>query len=266
MGHRPRVGVYFAAMNKLWFATLVFMSLLVAACSGIRTEQDPTKGWSASKLYTQAKESLHAGDYERAIDMFETLEARYPFGRYAQQAQLDSAYAYYKFDEPDSAIAAADRFIKLHPKNPHVDYAYYLKGLANFNRGKTFLSKFMRRDPASRDPTPLLRAFEDFNVILKNYADSRYAEDARKRMVFLRNELAEHEINVADYYMRRGAYIAATNRAKHVLENYQGATSVPMALRIMVQAYRKLGLHELADDAYRVLETNYPQQAKDLAG
>lgn len=235
------------------------------SCSAFE-EKDPTKGWSAAKLYANAKEAMEDENYEKAIELFETLEARYPFGRYAQQAQLESAYAYYKFGEPDSAIANADRFIKLHPKNPHVDYAYYLKGLSNFQRGDSIVNKLLPRNASDRDPTPLMRAFEDFNLLLQNYPDSRYASDARQRMVFLRNELAEYEMNIADFYIRRGAYIAAANRAKYVLKNYQGAATVPLALKTMIKAYRELGLTELADDAYRILRQNYPDQAGDFSG
>lgn len=250
-------------MSILQKTVLFLLLMLLAGCSGVGGDKDPTKGWSAAKLYAEGKEAMEDDNFERAIELFETLEARYPFGRYAQQAQLDSAYAYYKFSEPDSAIANADRFIKLHPKSAHVDYAYYLKGLANFNRGDSILSKIARKNPSERDPTPLQRAFEDFNILVKTYPDSRYTEDARQRMIFLRNELAEYEMNIADFYIRREAYIAAANRAKHVLENYQGASSVPLALKTMIKAYRKLELHELADDAYRVLKKNYPEQANE---
>ncbi len=255
------------SLKRKGLHALIWLSLLssLMGCAYFGGDTDPTKGWSAAKLYAEAKDALDSGNYERAIELFETLEARYPFGRYAQQAQLEVAYAYYKFEEPDSAIAAADRFIKLHPKNPHVDYAHYLKGLVNFNRGKGYMSHIIPRDPSTKDPTPLLNAFEDFGIIAKNYPNSRYADDARKRMVFLRNELAEHELHVADYYMRRGAYIAAANRAKYVLENYQGSTSVPLALKTIIKAYRKLELHDLADDALKVLQTNYPEQAADLS-
>ncbi len=253
-------------MPNLKNTVIILLLTSLVACSGVGGDNDPTKGWSAVKLYSEAKEALDDENFERAIELFETLEARYPFGRYAQQAQLDSAYAYYKFSEPDSAIANADRFIKLHPKSPHVDYAYYLKGLANFNRGDSLLSKIIDRNPAERDPTPLKRAFEDFNILIKTYPDSRYADDARQRMVFLRNELAEYEMYIANFYIRREAYIAAANRAKHVLEYYQGATSVPLALKTMIKSYRKLGLDDLANDAYRVLKQNYPAQAGDLSG
>lgn len=252
-------------MPTIKIFTLLYFIIALIGCSTFSADHDPTKGWSATKLYAEAKEALDAGNFERAIELFESLEARYPFGRYAQQAQLDSAYAYYKYDEPDSAIANADRFIKLHPKSPHVDYAYYLKGLANFNRGQHVLSKVVSSNPASRDPTPMMRAFEDFSLLVKSYPDSRYADDALQRMVFLRNKLAEHEIKVADFYMRRGAFVAAANRCKFLLENYQGATSVPTALKTMIRAYRKLGLNDLAEDAHRVLKDNYPQEATDLS-
>jgi outer membrane protein assembly factor BamD len=252
-------------MSALKRLTLLLLLPAIVTCNAFG-DRDPTKGWSAAKIYAEAKEAMEDENYERAIELFETLEARYPFGRYAQQAQLESAYAYYKFSEPDSAIANADRFIKLHPKSPHVDYAYYLKGLSNFQRGDSFVAKFMPRNPADRDPTPLMRSFEDFSLLVKNYPGSRYTDDARQRMVFLRNELAEYEMNIADFYIRRGAYIAAANRAKYVLENYQGATRVPLALKTMIKAYRELGLNDLAEDAYRVLRQNYPNEAEDLSG
>lgn len=252
-------------MNLLISKLLVLLAIanLLAACAAFSGDHDPTKGWSAAKLYSEAKESLDAGNFEHAIELFETLEARYPFGRYAQQAQLDSAYAYYKYDEQDLAIANADRFIKLHPRSPHVDYAYYLKGLANFNRGEHVLSKIIPNDPAKKDPTPMMQAFDDFSQLLRSYPNSRYADDARQRMVFLRNKLAEHEMYIADYYMRRGAYAAAANRSKYVLENYQEATSVPRALKTMIQAYRKLGLEDMANEAERVLKNNYPKETQD---
>ncbi|HHB11582.1 MAG TPA: outer membrane protein assembly factor BamD [Chromatiales bacterium] len=227
-------------------------------------DYDPTKGWSAAKLYNEAHSELLKGNYDEAVNLFETLQARYPFGRYAQQAELEIAYAYYKNEEWDAAIAAADRFLKLHPQNPHTDYAWYLKGLANFNRGRTFLTPFLGRDPATKDPTPLQQAFEDFGHLLRLYPDSRYAADARKRMIFLRNELAEHEMHVADFYMRRGAWVAAANRGKYVLENYQGAPAVADALVVMVQAYRKLQLDQPAADALEVLRANFPERVRDL--
>lgn len=247
-------------LRLLLIATLVFG---ISGCSSLGNllpkQVDETKNWSASKLYSEAKKSLSSGEYEDAIKYYETLEARYPFGRYAQQAQIEIAFAYYKADEPESAIAAADRFIKLHPRHPSVDYVYYLKGLVNFNAGKDLVSKYLPQDPTQRDPGAARQSFQDFAALLKQFPDSKYAKDARQRMIFLRNNLAAYEVHVARYYMKRKAYVAAANRAKYVVENYERTTSVPNALNIMVVAYDHLGLSKLSQDAMRVLETNYPK-------
>ena len=229
--------------------------LFLSGCA-MPEQADKTKDWSASKFYSEAKESMDNGDYEQAIKYFEGLEARYPFGRYAIQAKLDVIYAHYKDSEPDSAIAAADRFIKLHPQNPYVDYAYYMKGLINFNRNQSFLTRLLPSDPSERDAGATLDAFNDFGELLRRYPDSKYASDARQRMLFLRNNLAKYQIHVARYYMERGAYLAAANRAGRVVSNFQRTDSVKDALEIMIDAYTKLGLKELADDAARVLALN----------
>jgi outer membrane protein assembly factor BamD len=243
---------------------LLILSIITTLSACASLDDDPTADWSAEKLYQEANDALNSKNYQTAIDYYTSLQARYPFGRYAQQAELEVAYAYYKSYQPDSAIAAADRFIKLHPQNKHVDYAYYLKGLVNFDRTKGYLDFIVPSDPSQNDPTPLLRAFDDFGYLVRNYPHSRYAKDARQRMIYLRNELAEYELNVADYYMRRGAWVAAANRAKYVIERYQGCESMPQALGTMIAAYRKLGLDKLADDATRVLRVNFPQQASEL--
>lgn len=235
---------------------------LLSACASI--DEDPTRDWSAEQLYEEAKNALDRGYYETAIDYYETLEARYPFGRYAQQAQIEGAYAYYKYNELDSAIAAADRFIKLHPLHEHADYAWYLKGLANFDRTRDYFDFIIDSNPSENDPTPMIRSFDDFGYLLRNYPGSRYSQDARQRMVYLRNELAEYELDVADYYVRRGAWVAAANRAKYVMEHYQGAESMPAALATMITAYRRLGLDDLAADAARVLRVNFPDRASEL--
>jgi outer membrane protein assembly factor BamD len=233
--------------------------LAVAGCSWLPDKIDETKNWSANKIYTEAKSAADGGDYETAIKYYELLEARYPFGRYAQQAQMEVAYAYYKYDEPESAIAAADRFIKLHPRHPNVDYAYYLKGLVNFNRNTGFLQRLIPQNLSTRDPGSLRQAFLDFSELVKKFPDSKYAADAKMRMMYLRNSLAMHEINVAQYYMKRKAYVAVANRAKYVVEHYDGSTAMPDALALMATAYEKLGMTQLASDARRVLAMNFPQ-------
>jgi outer membrane protein assembly factor BamD len=251
--------------NRMRLATiLLLLASLLGGCSLLPDKIDETKDWSAQKLYTEAKAALAEGNWERSIDLYEKLEARYPFGRYAQQALLESAYAYYKSGEPDSAISAVDRFIKTYPRHPNLDYAYYLRGLVNFTRGDTFMDRVLPRDPAERDAGATRQAFFDFAELVKQFPESRYAKDASQRMIFLRNNLAQYEMHVADYYMRRGAYIAAANRAKQVIESYQGTPAVPEALAILTQAYRKLGLDDLAADAERVLKMNYPDRAAKL--
>ena len=235
--------------------------VLVTGCTwlGLGQEVDPTEDWSASRLYSEARAARNAGDYETAIDYYQKIESRFPFGPYAPQAQLETAYTYYRFNEPASALAAADRFIKLHPTHPHVDYAYYLKGLTHFRQGKGFLERLIRTDQSQRDPGSATEAFREFSEVTERFPESKYAEDARQRMIYLRNTLAKHELHVADYYMRRQAYVAAANRAKYVIENYQRTPAVPDALVIMARAYAILDLEELAADAVRVLKFNYPK-------
>jgi outer membrane protein assembly factor BamD len=230
------------------------LALLLGACSAFK--EDPTADWSASKLYSEAKDELGQKNYEQAIQYFETLEARYPFGRYAQQAQLETAYAYYKYAEMDSAVAAVDRFLRLNPRHQHVDYAYYLRGLANFNRGTSIFNLVISRDVDEMDPAPMESAFADFSKVVKEFPDSKYASDSRQRLVFLRNMLAEYELNVADFYMRRGAYVAVVNRCTHVLTRYQGSEPIPRALEMLAEAYGRLGMEELAADTRRVIEFN----------
>jgi outer membrane protein assembly factor BamD len=236
---------------------LVFL-LCAAGCSLLPEQVDKTKDWSANQLYSAAKESLNDKDYKEAIDYFEKLEARYPFGVYAQQAELEIAYAYYKYDEPDSAIAAAQRFIKTNPRHPNIDYAWYIMGLTNYNRGRTLIDKVLPQDPSQRDTTVMHQAYDDFYQLVKNYPNSKYTPDATQRLIYLRNNMALYEMHVADYYMRRGAYIAAADRSQYVIENYQRTTAVPQALVMSVRAYRKLGMNQLADDALRVLRLNFP--------
>lgn len=215
-------------------------------------------GWNDAKFHEAAKKALDDKNYPRAIKLYEALEARYPFGDYASQAQLNVAFAYYKNDDPEAALAAADRFIKVNPRSPHVDYAYYLKGLVNYNRGIGFLERFLPTDASQRDPGNAKDAYDNFKELIQRFPQSKYVSDARLRMVALRNNLAMYELHVADFYMRRGAYVAAVNRANHVIKEFPRTLAIPYALKIMEKGYRKLGMDDLAADTARVFDTNYP--------
>lgn len=232
--------------------------LVLTACGDVEPSDDVTVGWSAQELYKEAREVMLDGGYSQAVEYYEKLEARYPYGKYSQQARLDLGYAYFKDGQPDAATEAANRFIKLYPLHPAVDYAYYLKGLINFKREISVFERFMPQDLSERQMITARQSFEDFLALLRVFPETKYADDARQRMVFLRNQLAEHEMAVADYYLRRGAYVAVANRAKYVLEHYPNTPVTPDALGLMVKSYRILGLTELADDSLRVLRTNYP--------
>ncbi len=239
---------------------LLMISFFSSGCSIIESwmpdEVDETKSWSASKLYAEAKASLSEGEYESAIKLYEKLEARYPHGAYAQQAQLETAYAYYKFSEPESAIAAADRFIKLHPRHANVDYAYYLRGLIVFPARKSIFEFVFPQDESKRDPNSSLESFNYFNELVQKFPNSKYAKNATVRMRYLRNKVSKHELHVARYYMRRGAYLAAIDRASYVVEHYQQTPAVSDALLLMVDGYKKLNQPLLAQDAQRVYDMN----------
>lgn len=239
-------------------AVFVVLSFAIAlsGCGIIGKDYDETEGWSADRLYNKAAREMDGANYQRAIELYQKLETRYPFGRYAMQGQLDIAYAYYRSEQPEEAIAAADRFIKLFPQNPYVDYAYYLKGIVNYNRSVGFIDRFVPTDASQRDPGAALDAFEDFAILVERYPDSKYTPDARQRMLYLRNNLAKNEVHVARYYMKRGAYIAAVNRSQYVIERFQRTSAVEDALEIMVDAYQRLGKTGLAADAQRVLDLN----------
>jgi outer membrane protein assembly factor BamD len=241
------------------------LALWLTGCGLFPEVQDPTKGWSAQKLYSEAKTEMADGNYEKAIKLFESLEARYPYGRYAQQAQLEVAYAYFKQGEPVSAVAASDRFIKLHPNHPNVDYAYYLKGLANFNEDLGILGAIGGQDLTERDPKAARESFEAFKELVTRLPNSKYTPDALARMKYLANALASHEVHVARYYVRRGAFVAAANRAQYALEHYPQAPATEEALALMVKSYNALGINALRDDALRVLNRNFPN-SKYLAG
>ncbi len=242
------------------FIIYISALLLLAGC-GPQKEVDITAEWTVEQFYSEARSELAKGNYLTAIEYYETLESRFPFGKYATQAQIDVAYAYFKFDEPDSAITAIDRFIKLHPRHPSVDYAYYLKGLVNFERGGTILDVISERDPADFDKALLLTAYNDFKVLVQRFPDSKYAADARKRMVYLRNQLARADFAIARFYATREAWVAVANRTRFILQNYQGSSVIRDTLTLQLEAYRKLGLDDLARDTQRIIDLNYGERS-----
>jgi outer membrane protein assembly factor BamD len=246
-------------MRSVAALVLSLLLLSLTGCGLFPEESDETLGWSANKLYTEAKDAMNDGLYDKAVKYYEKLEARYPYGRYAQQAQLEVAYAYYKQYEPASSISACERFIRLHPNHPNIDYAYYLKGLVNYNEDASIFGAFGSQDLSERDPKSAREAFDTFKELVTRFPESKYATDARQRMDFLVNALAAHEVHVAAYYMRRGAYVAAVNRAQSAIKTYPGTPANEKALAILVQAYEALGIKDLRDDAERVLKKNFPK-------
>lgn len=238
--------------HLLLIATLA----LTAACS---SKQVIDENLSEAELYQQAQEHLDNDSYTSATDTFKALESRYPFGRYAEQAQLELIYAYYKNQEPEAAKAAAERFIRLHPQHPNVDYAWYLKGLASFDQDRGLLARFLPLDMTKRDPGAARDSFNEFAQLVARYPNSRYAPDAKARMIYLRNLLAAYEMHVAHYYLKRQAYVAAANRGRYVVENFQETPAVGDGLAVMTEAYQRLGLDDLATTSLATLALNYPE-------
>ena len=244
---------------------IVALVISVSGCSSLwpfgkdKEEKDPeiAADDSAAKLYTKAHRALIAKDFTAAVEQFELLQSRYPFGRYAQQGLLELTFAYYKQNNIEQALSSVNRFIQLNPQHPSIDYAYYMKGLITFDSGKNLIHIIIKRDPSNNDPTSLREAFEIFSSLIEKYPESEYAEDAKLRMIYLRNELAEYELKVAKFYMKRGAYAASANRAKYIMENYQGAEVMPETVYILEQAYLALGIKDLAEDTHRVYAQNY---------
>jgi outer membrane protein assembly factor BamD len=260
---------------------VVALSSLIQGCEGLRylvqgdeteaskdecdewkaSEEDDDKDcidWDAAKFRRNAKKAMDSGNYDKAIKIFEALEARFPFGPDSAQTQLDIAYAYYKNSDPDAALGAADRFIKMNPRSQNVDYAYYLKGLVNYNRDISFVHRFLPTDASQRDPGSARNAYDIFSELVNKFPESKYAPDSRKRMIALKNNLAMHEVHVARYYMKRRAYVAAANRAAYVVEKYQKTSAIPYALEIMQEAYTKLDMPDLARNAEMLYKTNFP--------
>jgi outer membrane protein assembly factor BamD len=236
---------------------VVGMAIGIGGCA--TSDYDPTANWTAERLYADAKEELGSGNWAAAVKALQKLESRYPFGRYAQQAQLDLAWAHYKEGERAEALVAVDRFIRLHPAHERLDYAFYLKGLINFNSREGLIARMAGQDLSERDQQASREAYEAFKQVITRFPQSRYAEDSLARMKFLVNAMAAGEVHIARYYYSRGAYVAAVNRAQDVVSNYKQTPAMEEALNLMIISYDKLGLAELRDDTLRVMERTFPQ-------
>jgi len=238
-------------------------AVILAACGrGDRMAEQVV----AEKLYERGHKAMMASDYRGAVGYFEALEARYPFSEQARQARLDIIYSYYKNHDSESAVDAADQFIRENPTHPRVDYAWYVKGLVHFERSPNFLERWFNTDLTERPPQDVRRSFQAFQTLIERYPTSEYAHDARRRMIFLRNRLADYEVHVADYYLRRAAYVAAIARARYCIENYDGAPAVRDALDIMISAYEGLGLADLAERSREIYALNFPEARPERRG
>ncbi|HSN70375.1 MAG TPA: outer membrane protein assembly factor BamD [Steroidobacteraceae bacterium] len=234
-----------------------FCAALLLALAGCGSNPERELQSNPERIYEMANRSLQNSNYGNAIRLYEQLEARFPFSASAKQAQIDLMYAYYKNREPEAAIDQADQFIRENPTHPRVDYAHYIKGLVYFERNPNFLERLFNTDLSERPPIDARRSFQSFSTLVQQYPNSEYAADARQRMIFLRNRLADYEVHVANYYYKRGAYVGAINRAKYAIVNYDGAPAVREALGIIEKSYTALDMPQLAADTRAVLEANY---------
>lgn len=244
--------------HMVFFTTL---ALTLSACSGLK--QDPTIGWSAAQLYQAGKAELDDGGYSSAQTYYTKLLSRFPYGKLAQQSQLDLAYAYYKSGETEKSLAQFDDFLKTYPQHPYADYALFMKGVVEYEGNVSIFERLVPTNLSQTDTEKLRKALEVFSVLVKNYPNSEYSEDARYRMLYIHNLLGEHTLKVADYYLRHGAYVAAAARAKQVIEEYQRTPSAPYALAIMIRAYQEAGETKLAEDARRVFNQNFSDKLND---
>ena len=249
----------FVYASRQFTRALFALGMAVAIGGCATSDYDPTANWSADQLYADAKDELGSGNWAAATKALQKLESRYPFGRYAQQAQLDLAWASYKEGERAEALVAVDRFIRLHPTHERLDYAFYLKGLINFNSREGLIARMAGQDLSERDQQASREAYESFKQVITRFPESRYAEDSLERMKFLVNAMASGEVHVARYYYSRGAYVAAANRAQDVVSVYKQTPAMEEALNLMIISYDKLGLTELRDDTLRVLERTFPK-------
>ncbi|MBR9729427.1 outer membrane protein assembly factor BamD [Shewanella intestini] len=244
---------------------IIIASLTLTACSSNQSDEDDIVNKASPEvLYKQARTSMELGNYSKAVRSLEALDSRYPFGAHKTQVQLDLIFAYYKMDDVASGIANIDRFIRLNPTHPNIDYVYYLRGLTNMQADNYLFHEMMNIDRTDRDPKNAQEAFRDFERLIKTYPNSLYAADAEKRMHYLKNRLAKYSIKVAEYYIKMGAWSAAAGRGQVVLEKFPGTPSTERALEIMVKAYDELGQDKLKQNALSVLKANYPD-SKALA-
>lgn len=241
-----------------WRALVLLVAALVGACAST-AEKDVTVGWSAAKLYSEAKDEMSSGAYDKATQYFEKLESRYPYGVLAQQALMETAYGYYKQGERAQALAACDRFLKIYPNNPYVDYVLYLKGRINFYDNDSWFAGLSDQKLYERDQHAAKESFEAFKELVTRFPKSKYAPDALQRMEYIRNSLADYDTHVALFYYRRGAYVAAADRAQEAIKTYPDTPATQLALGVLMNSYDKLGLTQLRDDTERVLKLNYPQ-------
>jgi len=250
------LAIKFPIRSKLLTAATI--ALLLVIVPGCRKDKEAEIDQPAAEMYEDAKRYLNAKNWSRAISEYRHLSTRYPFGRYTEQAQLELAYAYHKGGRPEAALSTADRFIRTYPTHPNVDYAYYLRGLTNYDQRVGFMERMMPSRVRDRDQTAARESFRDFDELIRRFPDSRYTPDARQRMVFLRNNLSFYELDVARYYLRRKAYVASANRARYALETYPGTPETADALKILHISYTEMGLPELAEDTMKVMVLNYP--------
>lgn len=240
------------------FLMLILLSSLLLACSTKMKKSDPYQDMAAEAIYEKATTALKKGRYSRAVEAYESLDAQYPFGEYTEKAHLNIIYAYYRFNELPAAMRAADRYIRLHPRSEHLDYAYYMRGLIKYTESIGMAARYLPLDLTARDTNNAQESFGNFQELLSLYPNSLYAPDARQRMIALRNDLGQQQLNIAEYYMRRGAYLAAANRAQGVVENHPQTPAVNKSLELMAKAYDKLNMPVLAGDAREVLRLNRP--------
>lgn len=249
--------------NLLSLLIVVLMASLLAACATAVSPSDAYKGESAAQIYQHGKEAMEERNYAEAIKRFEALEVQYPYGDETEQGQLYLIYAYYMKEDYALSASAADRFIRLHPTNPNVDYAYYMRGVANYYQNLGFLERFFSIDLAKRDLAQIKKSYVDFTELTTRFPTSRYAPAAHQYQIYLRNVLADHELHIAEYYYERKAYVAAANRASDVVAHYQGAPAVVDALIVMAKSYHQLKLNKLEQDTLLVLRYNYPNIVVD---